>query len=119
MSLTIDYIAMPPKSQEVSQIQTGEQTRINQEQQEVAMQFQNEVKQQSETTVRRRDVDNDELKNDERNNNKKKKKRRRCRQIHLQKKMRKIKKRMLSIHLKADALTSEFKYFQNKVNGEV
>ncbi len=74
MSLTIDYIAMPPKSQEVSQIQTGEQTRINHEQQEVAMQFQNEVKQQSETTVRRRDVDNDELKNDERNNNKNKKK---------------------------------------------
>lgn len=74
MSLTIDYIAMPPKSQEVSQIQTGEQTRISQEQQEIAMQFQNEVKQQSETTVRRRDVNNDELKNDERKNNKKKKK---------------------------------------------
>ena len=68
MSLTIDYIAMPPKSQEVSQIQTGEQTRISQEQQEIAMQFQNEVKQQSETTVRRRDVNNDELKNDERKN---------------------------------------------------
>lgn len=74
MSLTIDYIAMPPKSQEVSQIQTVEQTRISQEQQEIAMQFQNEVKQQSETTVRRRDVNNDELKNDERKNNKKKKK---------------------------------------------
>lgn len=39
MSLTIDYLAMPPKSQEVSQIKTGEQTRINQEQQEVATQF--------------------------------------------------------------------------------
>ena len=46
MSLTIDYLAMPPKSQEVSQIKTGEQTRINQEQQEVATQFQNTVKQQ-------------------------------------------------------------------------
>jgi len=74
MSLTIDYIAMPPKSQEVSQIQTGEQTRITQEQQEVATQFANEVRQQSETTVRRRDVDNNELKNDEKNGNNKKKK---------------------------------------------
>ena len=74
MSLTIDYLAMPPKSQEVSQIQTGEQTRINQEQQEVATQFQNTIRQQSETAVRRADVDNDELKNEERNNGKKKKK---------------------------------------------
>ena len=74
MSLTIDYLAMPPKSQEVSQIKTGEQTRINQEQQEVATQFQNTVRQQSETAVRRRDVDNDELKNEEREKGKKKKK---------------------------------------------
>ena len=74
MSLTIDYLAMPPKSQEVSQIKTGEQTRINQEHQEVAIQFQNTVKQQSETTVRRRDVDNEELKNEERNKGRNKKK---------------------------------------------
>ena len=30
MSLTIDYITMPPKSQEVSQIQHGDQVRYEQ-----------------------------------------------------------------------------------------
>lgn len=38
MSLTIDYITMPPKSQEVSQIQHGDQVRYEQSQQEVASQ---------------------------------------------------------------------------------
>lgn len=74
MSITIDYIAMPPKSQEVSQIQTAEQTRLNQEQQQIAAQFQHEVKQNSETAIRRRDVDNEELRNEEKNKGKKKKK---------------------------------------------
>ena len=35
MSLTIDYIAMPTKSQEVSHIQAAEQTKLNNEQQQV------------------------------------------------------------------------------------
>ena len=52
MSLTIDYIAMPPKSQEVSHIQAAEQTKLNNEQQQVAMTFQQEVRHESETTIR-------------------------------------------------------------------
>ena len=43
MSLTIDYITMPPKSQEVSQIQHGDQVRYEQSQQEVASQVQQQV----------------------------------------------------------------------------
>ena len=54
MSLTIDYIAMPPKSQEVSHIQAAEQTKLNNEQQQVAMTFQQEVRHESETTIRRK-----------------------------------------------------------------
>lgn len=44
MSLTIDYITMPPKSQEVSQIQHGDQVRYEQSQQEVASQVQQQVR---------------------------------------------------------------------------
>mgnify|MGYP001131109081 FL=1 len=36
MSLSLDYITMPPKSQEVSQIQTQEITRMEQENQQLA-----------------------------------------------------------------------------------
>ena len=90
MSLTIDYIAMPPKSQEVSHIQAAEQTKLNNEQQQVAMTFQQEVRHESETTIRRKDVDNEELRNEER---KKANRRKRCRPGHLkktrQKRMRK------------------------------
>ena len=50
MSLTIDYIAMPPKSQEVSHIQAAEQTKLNKE------------------------VGNGELRNEERKKGKQKKK---------------------------------------------
>ena len=70
MSLTIDYIAMPPKSQEVSHIQAAEQTKLNNEQQQVAMTFQQEVRHESETTIRRKDVDNEELRNEERKKDK-------------------------------------------------
>lgn len=59
MSLTFDYVTMPPKSQEVSQIQTGEQVRYEHGQQEMAAQFGKEIKNQSEQTIRRREADND------------------------------------------------------------
>lgn len=65
MSLSIDYFTMPPKSQEVSQIQSAEQAKLHQENQEFAAQFQHQVEQNSQTTIRRRKVENDELKNDE------------------------------------------------------
>ena len=65
MSLSIDYFTMPPKSQEVSQIQSAEQTKLHQENQEFTAQFQQQVEQNSQTTIRRREVENDELKNDE------------------------------------------------------
>ncbi len=67
MSLTIDYFTMPPKSQEVSQIQSVEQTKLDHENQEIAAQFQNQLKHNSDTTIRRKNVENDELKNDEKN----------------------------------------------------
>ncbi len=73
MSIGIDYITMPPKSQEVSHIQQSEQTKLYNEEQQIATQFENVVKQQSETTIRRRDVENEELKNEEKENKKKKK----------------------------------------------
>lgn len=59
MSLGFDYISMPPKSQEISQLQTSDMTRQNQAQQEIAATVQQEVKQQSEQTVRRADTEND------------------------------------------------------------
>ena len=40
MSLTLDYVSMPPKSQEISQIQNAEQIRYEHGQQEMAAQFQ-------------------------------------------------------------------------------
>ncbi len=75
MSLSIDFFSMPPKSQEVSQIQGAEHAKLENEQQQVAAQFENVVRQQSETAIRRRDVDNEELRNEERRQGKKKKKR--------------------------------------------
>lgn len=59
MSLSFDYIVMPPKSQEVSQVQGAEQLRYEHNQQENAAQFQQVVKQQSEQTVSRREAEND------------------------------------------------------------
>lgn len=61
MSLSIDYITMPPKSQEVSQIQHSEHVKSDQAQQEVASQFQQMVKQGSEQTVRRAKPENKEF----------------------------------------------------------
>lgn len=74
MSLTIDYVSMPPKSQEMSQIQTNEITRMNQENQQLAAQFQEQVKQSSEKTIRREKAQNEELKNDEERRNRQRKK---------------------------------------------
>ncbi len=59
MSLSFDYIVMPPKSQEVSQIQGAEQIRYEHNQQETASQFQEVVRQQSEQTIRRKEAEND------------------------------------------------------------
>ncbi len=74
MSLTIDYVSMPPKSQEMSQIQTNEINRMNQENQQLAAQFQEQVKQSSEKTIRREKAQNEELKNDEERKNRQRKK---------------------------------------------
>jgi len=67
MSLTIEHVLMPPKSQEVSQLHTNETTRMEHEQQQVASQFQAEVERSSEQTVRRNKAENEELKNEEKN----------------------------------------------------
>lgn len=75
MSLTIDYVTMPPKSQEASQIQTNEITRMEHENQEVASQFQQQVKKNSEQTIRRNKAENEELKNEERKKKKQDQKR--------------------------------------------
>ena len=61
MSLTIDYITMPPKSQEVSQIQHSEHVKNEHANQELASQFQQQVKQNSEQTVRRTKPENKEF----------------------------------------------------------
>ncbi len=65
MSLSIDYITMPPKSQEVSQIQQSEQTKYQQANQELASQFQEQVKQGSEQTIRRAKPENKEFRYEE------------------------------------------------------
>lgn len=65
MSLTIDYITMPPKSQEVSQVQRGEQVKSDHANQQVASQFQEQVKHTSEQTIRREKAENQELRYDE------------------------------------------------------
>lgn len=44
MSLTFDYVTMPPKSQEISQLQTNEMNKLQQENQQLAAQFQTQVK---------------------------------------------------------------------------
>ncbi len=62
MSLMIDYITMPPKSQEVSQIQCAEQTKMNQSNQEVVAQFQQQIQHDGKQTVRRTKAENEELK---------------------------------------------------------
>ena len=59
MSLTLDYVSMPPKSQEISQIQNAEQIRYEHGQQEMAAQFQQSVKNQSEQTIRRAKAENE------------------------------------------------------------
>ena len=65
MSLTIDYVTMPPKSQEASQIQVNEINRLNQENQQMFTEFQDMVQQNQEKTIRRREAENEELKNEE------------------------------------------------------
>lgn len=65
MSLSIDYITMPPKSQEVSQIQRGEQVKYEQSQQQVESQFQQQIHQNSHQTVRRKKAENEEYTYDE------------------------------------------------------
>ncbi|MCD7825309.1 MAG: hypothetical protein LUH14_05030 [Clostridiaceae bacterium] len=66
MSLTIDYVTMAPKSQEVSQQQTGELARMQSGAEELAVQYQNNVQKQSERTVRKEKAENRELKNEDR-----------------------------------------------------
>lgn len=74
MSLSIDYITMPPKSQEVSQIQHGEQVKYDQANQQMASQFQQMVRQGSEQAVRREKAENKEFRYEEKDRNGKGKK---------------------------------------------
>ena len=74
MSLTFDYVTMPPKSQEISQIQTNEMNKLQQENQQLAAQFQTQVKKSSEQTIRRNKAENEELNNEERRRQRQKKK---------------------------------------------
>ena len=74
MSLFVDYISMPPKSQEVSSIQGAEHTKLQHGEQEIASQFQQNVEKNTQTTVSRNKAENEQLKNDERDRERKKKK---------------------------------------------
>ena len=74
MSLTFDYVTMPPKSQEASQLHVNEINRMNQENQQLQAQFQDMVQQNQEKTIRRENAENRELKNDEERRNRQKKK---------------------------------------------
>ena len=65
MSLTVDYITMPPKSQEISQIQQSEHIKQDVENQQTAAMFDQTVQKETKTAIARRNVNNDELKNDE------------------------------------------------------
>ena len=76
MSLTIDYVTMPPKSMEVSHQQTSEMNKLHNEMQQVGNQFQAEMKKQSEQTIRREKAENEELKNEERRGKKRQGKKR-------------------------------------------
>ena len=66
MSLMVDYISMPPKSQEVSNIQSAEHLKFEHGEQNAAMGVQQQVQQQNQTAIRRNRAENDELKNEER-----------------------------------------------------
>lgn len=74
MSITFDIVTMPPKSQEVSQIQTNEINRLHQENQQMAAQFETEIKKNSEQTIRRNKAENEELRNEERRQQQRRKK---------------------------------------------
>ena len=65
MSLTVDYITMPPKSQEVSQIQQTDTVKHEGEQQQIVAGFEQNVQKEMKTTIARRKANNDGLKNDE------------------------------------------------------
>lgn len=65
MGLNIDYVTMPPKSQEVSQIQHGEHIKQDQFQQQMASQFQQQVRQGTEQTIRREKAENKEYRYNE------------------------------------------------------
>ena len=69
MSLMIDYITMPPKSQEASQIQTAEIAKTEHENMDIAQQFQDHVRRYSEQTVRRNRAENEYLRNEEKKQN--------------------------------------------------
>ena len=74
MSITFDIVTMPPKSQEVSQIQTNEINRLQQENQQMAAQFETEVKKSSEQAIRRNKAENEELRDEERRRQQRRKK---------------------------------------------
>ena len=59
MSLTVDYITMPPKSQEVSQIQQTDTVKHEGEQQQIVAGFEQNVQKEMKTTIARRKANND------------------------------------------------------------
>ena len=73
MSLTVDYITMPPKSQEISQIQQSEHIKQDVENQQTAAMFEQTVQKETKTAIARRNVNNDELKKAKKEAEKKKK----------------------------------------------
>ena len=74
MSITFDYVTMAPKSQEVSQIHVHELNRLQQENQQIASQFESQVKKSSEQTVRRNKAENKELRDEEKRRQQRRKK---------------------------------------------
>ena len=51
MSLTVDYITMPPKSQEISQIQQSEHIKQDVENQQTAAMFEQTVQKETKTAI--------------------------------------------------------------------
>ena len=59
MSLMIDYVTMPPKTQEAGNMNQADRQRMDSSQQQFAAQVEADVKQQSESTIRKADTENE------------------------------------------------------------
>lgn len=66
MSLTVDYITMPTKiSRKFHRFNSAEHIKQDVENQQTAAMFEQTVQKETKTAIARRNVNNDELKNDE------------------------------------------------------